>query len=65
MIREDAMNEHVLVDAQAMDRMLMRLSHEIIEKNDADELYLVGIKRRGVPLAARIKANIEDRKSVV
>jgi len=53
------MNEHVLVDAQAMDRMLMRLSHEIIEKNDADELYLVGIKRRGVPLAARIKANIE------
>jgi pyrimidine operon attenuation protein/uracil phosphoribosyltransferase len=43
-----------------MERMLMRLSHEIIEKNEgAEELYLVGIRRRGVPLAERIKANIE------
>ena len=54
------MNEHILVDEKTMDRMLMRLSHEIIEKNEgADELYLVGIRRRGVPLAERIKANIE------
>ena len=54
------MNEHILVDAQTMDRMLMRLSHEIIENNvGAEELYLVGIRRRGVPLAERIKANIE------
>jgi pyrimidine operon attenuation protein/uracil phosphoribosyltransferase len=54
------MDEHILVDAQTMDRMLMRLSHEIIEKNEgANELCLVGIRRRGVPLAERIKANIE------
>ena len=54
------MQEHILVDEKTMDRMLMRLSHEIIEKNDgAEELYLVGIRRRGVPLAERIKANIE------
>ena len=54
------MNEHILVDAVTMDRMLMRLSHEIIEKNEGvDELYLVGIRRRGVPLAERIKADIE------
>ena len=54
------MNEHILVDEKTMERMLMRLSHEIIEKNDGnDELYLVGIRRRGVPLANRIKANIE------
>ncbi len=54
------MDEHILVDAQTMDRMLMRLSHEIIEKNEgAKELCLVGIRRRGVPLAERIKANIE------
>ncbi|MBQ5992390.1 MAG: bifunctional pyr operon transcriptional regulator/uracil phosphoribosyltransferase PyrR [Clostridia bacterium] len=54
------MSEHILVDAQTMDRMLMRLSHEIIEKNGGvHELYLVGIRRRGVPLAKRIKANIE------
>ena len=54
------MNEHILVDEKTMDRMLMRLSHEIIEKNEGiNELYLVGIRRRGVPLANRIKANIE------
>ena len=54
------MSEHILVDAQTMDRMLMRLSHEIIEKNEGvQELYLVGIRRRGVPIAQRIKNNIE------
>lgn len=54
------MNEHILVDAKTMDRMLMRLSHEIIEKHEGvSELYLVGIRRRGVPLAERLKANIE------
>ena len=43
-----------------MKRMLMRLSHEIIERNEeASELYLVGIRRRGVPLAKRLAANIE------
>ena len=54
------MNEHILVDEKAMERMLMRLSHEIIEKNEGvSELYLIGIRRRGVPLAERIKANVE------
>lgn len=54
------MQEHILVDEKSMDRMLMRLSHEIIEKNEGvDELYLIGIRRRGVPIANRIKANIE------
>lgn len=54
------MSEHILVDEKTMDRMLMRLSHEIIEKNEgAEEICLVGIRRRGVPIAERIKANIE------
>lgn len=54
------MNEHMIADAQTMDRMLMRLSHEIIEKDEgASEICLVGIRRRGVPLAERIRANIE------
>ena len=54
------MSEHILVDEQTMNRMLMRLSHEIIEKNEgADELYLVGIRRRGVPIAEQIKENVE------
>ncbi len=54
------MEERRLLDEQTMNRTLMRLSHEIIERSDASgELYLVGIRRRGVPLAARLKANIE------
>lgn len=52
--------EKVIMDAQMMSRALARLSHEIIEKNSSGEpLYLVGIRRRGVPLAKILKANIE------
>lgn len=54
------MEERKLLDEQTMQRTLARLSHEIIERNEhTNELYLVGIRRRGVPLAERIKANIE------
>ena len=50
----------IIVDEQTMMRTLARLSHEIIEKNSGeDTVYLVGIKRRGVPMAQIIKANIE------
>ena len=50
----------VIVDSTAMSRTLSRLAHEIIEKNPSDDtLYLVGIKRRGVPLAKILKSNIE------
>ena len=48
-----------LLDAQAIDRALMRMSHEIIEKNqDENEICLFGILRRGVPLAKQIAENI-------
>lgn len=48
-----------IMDGAAMDRALMRLSHEITEKNrGAEGLCLVGIKRRGEPLARRIAENI-------
>ena len=44
-----------LLDAQAIDPALMRMSHEIIEKNqDENEICLFGILRRGVPLAKQI-----------
>ncbi len=60
------MEERKLVDEQTMNRMLMRLSHEIIERNeDVKELCLVGIRRRGVPLAKRIRANIEKFSDLV
>ena len=48
-----------LMDEAAMRRALMRISHEIAEKNKGvDNIQLVGIKRRGVPIANIIKENI-------
>jgi pyrimidine operon attenuation protein/uracil phosphoribosyltransferase len=44
-----------LMSASEIERTLVRLAHEIVEKNDGGaNLGLVGIKRRGVPLAKRI-----------
>jgi pyrimidine operon attenuation protein/uracil phosphoribosyltransferase len=44
-----------LMSASEVERTLVRLVHEIIEKNNgADNLGLVGIRRRGVPLAERL-----------
>ena len=52
-----------LMSASEIERTLVRLAHEIVEKNSgAEGLGLVGIKRRGVPLAQRLGkliANIE------
>lgn len=59
------MNGKIIVDESTMDRTLIRLSHEIIEHNpDVDSLYLIGIKRRGVPLAKAIKENIEQFSNI-
>lgn len=56
----------VLIEENAFGRTLKRISHEIIEKNEAiDNLCFVGIKTRGVPLAERLADNIfqiEGRK---
>ena len=49
-----------LMDEQAVSRALKRISHEILEKNHgADNLCLIGIMRRGVPLSRIIADNIE------
>ena len=48
-----------LMEEDALRRVLVRMSHQIIEKNKSVEgLCLVGIKTRGVPLAERIAENI-------
>lgn len=48
-----------LMSASEIDRTLVRLAHEILEKTgDLDRLAFVGIKRRGVPLAQRLAAKI-------
>jgi len=48
-----------LMSASEIERTLVRLAHQIVEKTNASEgLALVGIKRRGVPLAERLAALI-------
>ena len=50
-----------LMSASEIDRTLVRLAHEVLEKtSNLDKLAFVGIKRRGVPLAERLAAKIES-----
>ena len=50
-----------IMDSDGLNRALTRIAHEIIEKNKgADKLALIGIQRRGVPLARRIASVIES-----
>ncbi|MEX2210807.1 MAG: bifunctional pyr operon transcriptional regulator/uracil phosphoribosyltransferase PyrR [Gaiellaceae bacterium] len=55
----------VLLDADAIQRTLSRIAHEIIERNDElERVALVGIHTRGVPLAHRLRRLIEERSGV-
>ena len=48
-----------LMSASEIDRTLVRLAHEILEKTkDLDLLAFIGIRRRGVPLAQRLAQKI-------
>jgi len=50
-----------LMSASEIDRTLVRLAHEILEKNsDLERLAFIGIRRRGVPLAQRLARKIES-----
>jgi pyrimidine operon attenuation protein/uracil phosphoribosyltransferase len=50
-----------LMDKKALDRALTRIAHEIVEKNKGiDDLCLLGIKTRGVLLAARLCEKISS-----
>jgi pyrimidine operon attenuation protein/uracil phosphoribosyltransferase len=54
-----------LMSASEIDRTLVRLAHEILEKTtDLNRLGFVGIKRRGVPLALRLAAKIESLENL-
>jgi len=49
-----------LMSASEMDRTMVRLAHEILEKSkDLEQLAFIGIRRRGVPLAQRLAQKIE------
>ena len=52
----------VLLDAEAIDRTLSRIAHELIEANpELDEVALIGIHTRGVPIAQRLRRLIAER----
>lgn len=54
-----------IMDEAAMERALVRIAHQIVEKNHGTEhLCLVGIKTRGVPLAQRLGRNISRLEGV-
>jgi pyrimidine operon attenuation protein/uracil phosphoribosyltransferase len=55
-----------VLTADGLDRSLRRISHEILERNASslDNLTLVGVLTRGVPLARRISANIRQFEAI-
>ncbi|WP_087973542.1 bifunctional pyr operon transcriptional regulator/uracil phosphoribosyltransferase PyrR [Oceanobacillus rekensis] len=54
-----------ILDTAAINRALTRMAHEILEKNKGGEdLVLIGVKTRGVPLAKRIQDKIKQIESI-
>ena len=54
-----------IMDQASFERTLVRIAHQIIEKNHGvDNICLVGIRTRGVPLAKRVAKNIESIEGV-
>jgi len=50
-----------IVDADGLRRIVTRIAHEIVERNKGvEDLVLVGIRRRGVPIAHRLAAKIKE-----
>ncbi|MHB1130835.1 MAG: bifunctional pyr operon transcriptional regulator/uracil phosphoribosyltransferase PyrR [Chloroflexota bacterium] len=59
------MSEKVLLSGVEIRRALVRIAHEIIERNrGAEGLLLVGIRNRGVPLAKRLASLIAELEGV-
>ena len=59
------MNGRRIMTADEVRRATVRISHEIVEKQaGTDGLLLIGIQRRGVPLARRIADSIDENEGV-
>ncbi len=53
-----------IMDKDGIRRALVRIAHEIVEKNKGlDNVVLVGIRRRGVPLAHRLHDTLKDSEN--
>ena len=58
-------NATVLMDEAAVERAIIRISHEIIEHNKGlDNIALIGIQRRGVSIAKKIRDYLESIENV-
>jgi len=56
-----ATGEKVVMDAEAIERALTRVAHEVLERNlGVEDLVLIGIRSRGVFLATRLQAKIRE-----
>ena len=50
-----------IIDADGLRRIITRIAHEIVERNKGvDDLVLIGIRRRGVPIAQRLALKIQE-----
>ena len=59
------MAKKIIMTPEDISRTLARIAHEIIERNKTiDHLILVGMRTRGVPLAKRLAATIEDFEKI-
>lgn len=55
----------LILDDKAIKRAIIRITHEIIERNKgAENIVLIGIKTRGWPLALRIQKAVKDIEGV-
>lgn len=54
-----------ILDAEGIRRAMTRIAHEIIEKNKGvEDIVIIGIERRGVPLAHRLATKIKEIEGV-
>ncbi len=60
-----SLKPNVVLDAKGVERALMRISHEILEKNKhLEKLAIIGVRTRGAILGERIRANIKQLEGV-
>jgi pyrimidine operon attenuation protein/uracil phosphoribosyltransferase len=52
--------ERIVLDRDDVRRTLVRIAHEIVERAGGDELGVIGIHRRGAPLAARLRDQVAE-----
>lgn len=61
----ELVQSHVLMDEAAINRALIRISHEIVEHNGGlENVAVIGIQKRGVPLATRIRNTLEEIEGI-